>query len=139
VPFKSTAMRWMMRRPAPRLGEHTAEILRELSQRSERGGDRPQPAPQSGPFGPLHGVRVLDFCWVWAGPFCTSQLARLGAEVIRIESTRHPCVGRLFVPQADGKAGLNRGGSFNEKNHNKLSVQLNLERPEGGEIARQLA
>ncbi len=69
---------------------------------------------------------------MWAGPFCTSQLARLGAEVIRIETAKHPCVGRTFVPQADGKVGLNRGGSFNEKNHNKLSVQLNLEKPESG-------
>ena len=83
-------------------------------------------------------MRILDFCWVWAGPFCTSQLARLGAEVIRIETAKHPCIGRTFVPQADGKVGLNRGGSFNEKNHNKLSVQLNLEKPESVGIIRQL-
>jgi benzylsuccinate CoA-transferase BbsF subunit len=75
---------------------------------------------------------------VWAGPFCTYQLARLGAEVIRIETARHPCVSRLFV-YADGKAGLNRAGSYNEKNHNKLSVQLNLEKPEAVAIVRQLA
>lgn len=138
IPFKSTAMGWSMRRPAPRLGEHTREILRELSARSTpRDGQAPAaPVPQT--FGPLHGLRVLDFCWVWAGPFCTYQLARLGAEVIRIETARHPCVSRLFV-YADGKAGLNRGGSYNEKNHNKLSVQLNLEKPEAVAIVRQLA
>jgi crotonobetainyl-CoA:carnitine CoA-transferase CaiB-like acyl-CoA transferase len=139
APFKSTAMRWAMRRPAPQLGEHTAEILREPAARPEPQDARTHPDRLPQQFGPLHGVRVLDFCWVWAGPFCTSQLARLGAEVIRIESTRHPCVGRLFVPQADGKPGLNRGGSFNEKNHNKLSVQLNLEKPEGVAIAHELA
>jgi crotonobetainyl-CoA:carnitine CoA-transferase CaiB-like acyl-CoA transferase len=140
VPFKSTAMRGRMRSPAPQLGEHAAEILRELSSSSPRSAAAPAPSvQQAGQSGPLHGIRVLDFCWVWAGPFCTSQLARMGAEVIRIESARHPCVGRMFVPQADGKTGINRGGSFNEKNHNKLSVQLNLEKPEAVEIVRQLA
>ena len=63
----------------------------------------------------------------------------MGAEVLRIETARHPCVARTFVPQADGKPGLNRGGSFNEKNHNKLSVQLNLEKPEAAAIVHQLA
>jgi crotonobetainyl-CoA:carnitine CoA-transferase CaiB-like acyl-CoA transferase len=139
APFKSTAMRWSMRRPAPRLAEHTAEIMRELAARSDRNNPQSQTDRRPQQFGPLHGVRVLDFCWVWAGPFCTSQLARLGAEVIRIESARHPGVGRLFVPQADGKSGLNRGGSFNEKNHNKLSVQINLEKPEGVALVHELA
>jgi crotonobetainyl-CoA:carnitine CoA-transferase CaiB-like acyl-CoA transferase len=138
VPFKSTAMGWSIRRPAPRLGEHAGEILRELSARSAPDGDQAPSAPAPQTFGPLHGLRVLDFCWVWAGPFCTYQLARLGAEVIRIETARHPCVSRLFV-YADGKAGLNRAGSYNEKNHNKLSVQLNLEKPEAVAIVRQLA
>ncbi len=137
VPFKSTNMGWSMSHPAPRLDEHREEILRELSARSAAKGDTPR-APQRQSLGPLHGVRVLDFTWVWAGPFCTYQLARMGAEVIRIETAKHPCVSRLFV-YADGKPGLNRGGSYNEKNHNKLSVQLNLEKPEAVEIVRQLA
>jgi crotonobetainyl-CoA:carnitine CoA-transferase CaiB-like acyl-CoA transferase len=137
VPFKSTSMGWTISRPAPRIGEHNQEILRELAALSARRHEveSPDSAPQS--FGPLHGVRVLDFCWVWAGPFCTAQLARLGAEVIRIETARHPCVTRLFVT-AEGKPGLNRAGCYNEKNHNKLSVQLDLEKPRAVEIVREL-
>jgi crotonobetainyl-CoA:carnitine CoA-transferase CaiB-like acyl-CoA transferase len=138
APFKSTAMGWMMRRPAPRLGEHTREILRELSARPAQHSGAAPGAPRAQTFGPLHGLRVLDFCWVWAGPFCTEQLAKLGAEVIRVETAKHPCVTRLFVP-AEAKPGLNRCGCYNEKNHNKLSVQLNLEKPEAAEIVRRLA
>ena len=142
APFKATGMGWTMGRPAPTLGEHNRELVPDGAARSAANGgigESASAAPQPQSLGPLHGVRVLDFTWVWAGPFCTEQLARMGAEVLRIETARHPCVARTFVPQADGKPGLNRGGSFNEKNHNKLSVQLNLEKPEAAAIVHQLA
>jgi len=37
---------------------------------------------------PLSGIRVLDFTWVWAGLYCTLQQAHMGAEVIRVETTK---------------------------------------------------
>jgi crotonobetainyl-CoA:carnitine CoA-transferase CaiB-like acyl-CoA transferase len=141
VPFKSSAMQWSMRDPAPRLGEHNREVMRELSAsggiRTLQGEAAPdKPAPQAGP---LSGVRVLDFSWVWAGPFCTLQLAHLGAEVIRIETTKRPGINRIIPPYAEGKAGLNRAGSFNQWNQGKRSLQLDLSQPQAAEIARQLA
>ena len=92
-----------------------------------------------GTAGPLAGVRVLDFCWVWAGPYMTMQLAHLGAEVIRIESAKRPDINRTIPPFHERKAGLNRGGSFNQWNQGKRSLQLDLSRPEAIEIIYQLA
>ena len=50
---------------------------------------------------PLDGVRIADFTWVWAGPYCTLQLAHLGADVIRIETATPP----LYHPGASAMAG----------------------------------
>ncbi len=87
---------------------------------------------------PLAGIRVADFSWVWAGPFCTLQLAHLGAEVIRVECRDRPCVTRLIPPFADFEAGLNRSGYFNQYNQGKRSLTLNLKRPRALEVARRL-
>ncbi|GIS96995.1 MAG: hypothetical protein CM1200mP24_02790 [Gammaproteobacteria bacterium] len=39
---------------------------------------------------PLEGVRIVDMTWVWAGTFGTMNLAHLGADVIRVESSVRP-------------------------------------------------
>jgi crotonobetainyl-CoA:carnitine CoA-transferase CaiB-like acyl-CoA transferase len=88
---------------------------------------------------PLEGIRVADFCWAWAGPYGALQLAHLGAEVIRIESTTRMCPSRLIPPWADNKpGGYNRSGYFNQYNQGKRSLTLNLKKPEGLEIAKKL-
>ena len=88
---------------------------------------------------PLSGVRVLDFTWAWAGPFCTQTLAHLGAEVIRIECTLRPCVTRMIPPFADNQPGPNRAGYFNQYNQGKRSILLDLSKPEAVKLAFQLA
>ena len=87
---------------------------------------------------PLAGIRVTDFTWAWAGPYCTLQMAHLGAEVIRIESQKRTCVSRAIPSFADDVPGPNRAGYFNQYNQGKKSLQLDLSRPEAVEIAKKL-
>jgi len=87
---------------------------------------------------PLEGVRVADFTWVWAGPFCTLQLAHLGAEVIRVESANRTCVTRQLPPWHEGEFGINRSGYFNQYNQGKLSLSLDLKHPRAIQVARDL-
>jgi crotonobetainyl-CoA:carnitine CoA-transferase CaiB-like acyl-CoA transferase len=87
---------------------------------------------------PLEGIRVADFTWVWAGPFCTLQLAHLGAEVIRVESGSRTCVTRLLPPFADGEPGRNRSGYFNQYNQGKLSLSLDMKHADALAVAKDL-
>ena len=75
----------------------------------------------------------------WAGPFCTQNLAHLGAEVIRVETTaRTPCVTRLIPPFADDEPGPGRAGYFNQYNQGKRSILLNLRKPEAVQLRYDL-
>ncbi|HKD65610.1 MAG TPA: CoA transferase [Candidatus Binataceae bacterium] len=143
MPFRSSADVWSVRRPAPALGEHNSAIEALLTA-APRTKDRPavefpQHTRSSPQPPPLSGVRVLDFMQLWVGTFCSLQLAHLGAEVIRIESTLRPCQQRNLPPFADGKRGLNRAGIFNQWNQGKRSIQLDIRNPQGLQIARKLA
>jgi crotonobetainyl-CoA:carnitine CoA-transferase CaiB-like acyl-CoA transferase len=139
APYKFSTMRWALRRRAPHLGEHNPEVTRIATQSGAApGGARPSSAPLDPAARPLRGLHVLDFSWVWGGPFCTLQLAQLGADVIRVESARRPCLFRHLLPFADGIAGLNRSGLFNQVNQGKRSVVLELDHPSAREVARTM-
>ncbi|MGO9061977.1 MAG: CaiB/BaiF CoA transferase family protein [Candidatus Binataceae bacterium] len=138
VPFKSTAAAWRIDRPAPRLGEHNREVFASAASTESTAQPAGDPA-QAVNHGPLAGIRVLDFGWIWAAPYCSMMLANLGADVIRVETSKRTCLSRRNPPFADNVPGPNRAGVFNEWNQNKRSIQLNLAKPEGIEIARRLA
>lgn len=137
APYQLHEPWWKIRRPAPLLGEHNAEELSSLKSGSPSASSLQPPA--SGSHLPLKGVRVADFTWVWAGPFCTMHLAHLGAEVIKIESQARPDLARRLpiVPQGM-EPDVNRSGYFNQWSQGKKSILLNLSKPEGIAIAKQL-
>ena len=107
---------------------------------------------------PLEGIRVLEMTVVWVGPYCTSFLADLGAEVIRVESlatfapvtrgTRaHPTETMLrnaplfmggYPDRQPGKRPWNRSPIFNAHARNKLSVTVDLSKPRGIDVFKDL-
>ena len=90
--------------------------------------------------GPLSGRRFIDFTWAWAGPYGALQLALLGAEVIKVESTTRMDHSRLrSLAAGQFKGGHNQAPMFNELNLNKRSITLNLKTPEAQQIVKQLA
>ncbi len=82
---------------------------------------------------PLEGLRVIDCTQAMAGPFCTMNLADMGADVIKVEppggeNTRHP-----------GVASRNgHSGTFMAVNRGKRSLTVDLRAPEGVEIVHRL-
>jgi benzylsuccinate CoA-transferase BbsF subunit len=86
----------------------------------------------------LAGLRVVDFTWVGVGPLLTKYLADFGAEVIRIESRTHLDSFRYAPPFVGGKPGIERSGHFLNLNTSKSHVTLNLNHPQGRELARRL-
>lgn len=83
---------------------------------------------------PLAGIRIADFTVHNAGPFCTNLLSQLGAEVIKVESAMRPDAFRKPHP-VYGREGP---ATFDQVASTKLSVRINLKKPEGIALARRL-
>ncbi|MFB9242502.1 CaiB/BaiF CoA transferase family protein [Massilia antarctica] len=90
----------------------------------------------------LGHIRVLDLSRVLAGPWCSQNLADLGADVIKIE---RPGVGddtRAWGPpyarDADGN-NTSEAAYFLTANRGKRSVTVDIATPEGQAIIRDLA
>ena len=92
--------------------------------------------------GPLSHLRVLDLSRVLAGPWASQNLADLGAEVIKIERPGAGDDTRGWGPpwMKDGQGkDSSESAYFLSVNRNKKSVTLDISRPEGQEIVRELA
>lgn len=85
----------------------------------------------------LEGLRVLDFGWVYAGPFAGRQFADLGADVIKVEPYETGALERNYyliierngVKQSSYSVFLNRG---------KRSLSIDLKNEKGLDIVREL-
>ena len=84
------------------------------------------------PLQPLHGVKVIEFCHVAAGPFCGMLLADFGAEVVKVEPPEGDVM-RQWPPLSQGFS-----ENFASINRGKQSVMLDLKNPEQRDLARQL-
>ncbi|MBL4876047.1 MAG: CoA transferase [Cohaesibacteraceae bacterium] len=81
----------------------------------------------------LDGIRILDFTRVMSGPFCTSMLADLGAEIIKIEMPGTGDESRSFGPYKDGESTY-----FMLLNRNKKSVTIDMKSERGRSVVRDL-
>lgn len=132
VPFLFDGVRPPSSRPAPELGGGPGFGLRD----APISVSEPLPADESLP---LAGLRVIDLGNWWVGSLAGTMLGSLGADVIKIESTR----------RVDGARML--GGTITKNpqwwecswvylgaNHNKRAVTLDLTQPEGRELIERL-
>ena len=92
--------------------------------------------------GALSHLRVLDLSRILAGPWCTQILADLGADVVKIErpgegdDTRQ--WGPPFLKDAQGQD-TTQASYFTCANRNKRSITLDISKPQGQALVRQMA
>ena len=138
VPYRLTATPTVAATAAPRLGEHTEEVLQRAARAKKHAPSAPPAAPAASKMarhypGPLQGVRVLEVTKIWAGPYFGKLLTYLGAEVIRVES-----YDSLDATRAFGTKDINDAPGFQAVNPGKLSVQINMKSAEGKRLVHEL-
>ena len=90
---------------------------------------------------PLEGIRVLDLSRILAGPWCTQNLADLGADVIKVErpgtgdDTRH--WGPPYLKDGEGHD-TTEAAYYLSANRNKRSLEADIATPEGAALVREL-
>lgn len=85
----------------------------------------------------LERVVVLDLTRAIAGPYCTMYLGDLGAKVIKVENPDDPDFIRTYFPKV-GKDENEFSAPFAQYNRNKSSITLNLGKPEGQLLFKEM-
>jgi crotonobetainyl-CoA:carnitine CoA-transferase CaiB-like acyl-CoA transferase len=118
---------------APKLGEHTDEVMEELSRKSSLLGKE----GSGGPALPLAGLRVIELTSFWAGPLTASHLADLGADVVKVESIQRPD-GMRFAGALPVERMWEWSPVFAGANVGKRDITLNLTTVEGMGLLKRL-
>jgi crotonobetainyl-CoA:carnitine CoA-transferase CaiB-like acyl-CoA transferase len=115
-----------IRRPSPRLGEHTDEVLAGIDAWPSPGVAAPDGSRAgAGAAGALAGVRVVELAHGVPGPLAGQVLAQLGADVLRIEPPSRDWL-RSQPPFVDGA-----GAVYRALNAGKRMRVLDLKSAEG--------
>jgi crotonobetainyl-CoA:carnitine CoA-transferase CaiB-like acyl-CoA transferase len=123
-PAKFAATPGAVKSPAPRVGEHTPDVLETMAGWPESSGEpSTQHAIDTRPL--LDGVRIVDLGAYYAGPYSSRLLADLGAEVVKVE----PLLG-------DQLRGIER--PFFSAQAGKRAIAANLKDPALTTLAREL-
>lgn len=105
-----------------------------MSQSEELSPSDPSfPVQVDGDSPPLKGVRVLDASRILAGPLCGMLLGDLGADVVKVEPPGGDETRRWGPPFLGSEAAY-----YLWPNRNKRSIVLDLSRPQGQEVLRDL-
>lgn len=132
--------------PGPALGEHDGQTWLDSSAARPEAPSEAQPGTL-----PLDGVRAIDLGVVLAGPLAAMALGDLGAEVVRVESTRRfpastrgflahptkellailPPLGGGYPNREPGEHPWNRFPLFNMTARNKLGATIDIRDDEG--------
>lgn len=83
---------------------------------------------------PLHGIKIIDFTRVFAGPYCSMLLADLGADVVKVEIPGDGDPLRTQGPPFFHDTGI----TFLATNRNKRSITLDMQTEQGKQLAYDL-
>jgi len=86
----------------------------------------------------FEGLKVIEFAWAAVGPQVGREFAEHGATVVKVESHGRLDLMRTAAPFKDNIASYDRSAYFAAYNTSKLSISVNLTKPESQELIRRL-
>ena len=117
-------------RPAPRLGEHTPQVLEAIDAWTSN-STGPVPSASTSGGGCLAGLRIVEFAGGVPGPLAGMMLAQLGATVVRVEGPGSDWM-RDVGPRVEGE-----GASYRLLNDGKVILQCDLRTDAGRDLVRE--
>ncbi len=138
APARMSETPWRIKTPAPLLGSHNEEILSGIKKKSVKKGqsvDIKQQVTDQAKL-PLDGIRICDLTRFLAGPFCTSYMGGLGAEVIKVESIQS--VDGFRWPQQRADRWWEGSAQWNSVNLNKYDITLDLNSDRGMQLLKEI-